>query len=119
MVLGWKKIGDTPRSRYDPPPRTDQTAGAILFSGKGKTILLLTQTTAELLLTKDTIFYIGEMDHSLKKVQPLGKIFERTIVSLENPAVMSPTLNELEGRLYLYFNIGARLKNKIVLAVAE
>jgi hypothetical protein len=37
----------------------------------------------------------------------------------KNPAVMSPTLLEDEGRLWLFFNIGPRLHNEIGLAMEQ
>jgi hypothetical protein len=63
--------------------------------------------------------YAAETDAALETVKPLGKFFERTLVSPANPAVMSPCFLEDAGRLCMFFNIGARLKNKIALAIAE
>ncbi|MDR1269522.1 MAG: hypothetical protein LBK82_08355 [Planctomycetaceae bacterium] len=123
IYLAWSSDGrkweTRPKAVMDPPPETDQTAGAILVQWKGKIYIIAHANNSRAAFNEGYDLYVGETDVSLEKVQPLGKIFERTAVSPENPAVMSPTLIELEGRLYMYFNIGARLRNKIALAIAE
>ncbi|MDR1382789.1 MAG: hypothetical protein LBJ67_02920 [Planctomycetaceae bacterium] len=123
IYLAWSLDGRAwetrPGAVMDPPPGTDQTAGAVLFLWNGKIYIVAHANNSRAAFNEGYDLYIGETDVSLEKVQPLGKIFERTAVFPENPAVMSPTLIELEGRLHMYFNIGSRLKNKIAMAVAE
>ena len=61
----------------------------------------------------------NETDAALEHVKPLGKFFDRTLVSPDNPGAMSPCFIEDGGRWCMFFNIGARLRNKIALAIAE
>ena len=103
----------------DPPRGTDQVAGAVLLPWKGRYYLIAHAHESEDAFNLGYDLYGAETDASLDHVEPLGKFFERTLVSTDNPGAMSPCFLEESGRLYLFFNIGARLQNKIALAIAE
>ena len=45
--------------------------------------------------------------------------YDHTTASPDNVAQMSPCFLEEKGKIYMYTNIGPRLRQKIALAVAE
>jgi hypothetical protein len=64
-------------------------------------------------------FYAVQTTPDLVPIGQPFKYIDRTFVSPTNVAVMSPCILEQSGKLYLYFNVGARLRNQIALAVAQ
>jgi hypothetical protein len=123
IYLAWSKDGrrwePRPTPLMDPPPGTDQVAGAVLLTWQNKLYLVAHANNSKAAFNEGYDLYAAETDAALATVKPLGKFFERTLVSPANPAVMSPCFLEDAGRLCMFFNIGARLKNKIALAIAE
>ena len=123
IYRAWSKDGrkwDTrPQPLMDPPAGTDQVAGAVLLSWGGKSYLIAHANNSKAAFNEGYDLYVAETDAALENVKPLGKFFERTLVSPTNPGVMSPCFIEDAGRLCMFFNIGARLRNKIALAIAE
>jgi hypothetical protein len=123
IYLAWSKDGRRWETRpdpvMDPPPGTNQVAGAVLWTWARKLYLIAHANDSQAAFNVGYDLYVAETDAGLEHVKPLGKFFERTRVSPDNPAVMSPCLIEDEGRWYMFFNIGPRLQNKIALAIAE
>lgn len=123
IYLAWSKDGRKwdarPTPVMDPPPGTDQVAGAVLWPWAGKLYLVAHANNAKVRFNEGFDLYIAETDAALERVKPLGKFYDRTQVSPTNPGVMSPCFIEDDKRWYMFFNIGARLRNKIALAIAE
>ena len=123
IYLAWSKDGrkwDTrPTPVMDPPPGTDQVAGAVLLPWAGKLFLIAHANNSKANFNEGFDLYAAETDAALEQIKPLGKFFDRTLVSPTNPGVMSPCFLEDDGRLWMFFNIGPRLRNKIALAVTE
>jgi hypothetical protein len=123
IYLAWSKDGrkweTRPTPLMDPPPGTDQVAGAVLLPWAGKHYLIAHANNSKVGFNEGFDLYIAETDAALEHVKPLGKFFDRMLVSPTNPGVMSPCFIEDAGRLCMFFNIGARLRNKIAFAFAE
>jgi hypothetical protein len=122
IYLAWSKDGrkweTRPTPLMDPPPGTDQVAGAVLLPWAGKHYLIAHANNSKAGFNVGFDLYAAETDAALEHVQPLGKFFDHTLVSPNNPGVMSPCFIEDAGRLCMFFNIGARLRNKIALAIS-
>lgn len=123
IYLAWSKDGrkweTRPTPLFDPPPGTDQVAGAIYFPWNGRDYFIFhSHRSSSSQLNEGFDLYLAETDAAFEHVKQLGKFMDRRFASSTNPAVMSPTMLEDEGRLYLYFNVGPRLQNKIALAIA-
>lgn len=110
-----------PRSAplINPPPGTDQIAGAVYLRHGGKHYLIFHGNNSKAAFNEGFDLYAAETDESFSRVRHLGKFMDHRFVSPTNPAVMSPCFLEDHGRLYVFLNIGARLKNQIALAVQE
>jgi hypothetical protein len=123
IYLAWSQDGrkwDTrPTPLMNPPPGTDQVAGAVLLPWAGKLLLIAHANNSKAKFNEGFDLYAAETDAALEQIKPLGKFFDRTLVSPSNPGVMSPCFLEDDGRLWMFFNIGPRLRNKIALAVTE
>ena len=123
IYLAWSSDGrkweTRPTPLMDPPPGTDQVAGAVLVPWAGKLYLIAHANNSKAGFNQGYDLYIAETDAALERVQILGKFFDRTLVSPDNPGVMSPCFIEDNGHWCMFFNIGARLRNKIALAIAE
>lgn len=125
IYLAWSKDGrkweTRPKPLMDPPPGTDQVAGSVLLPWAGKLYLIAhaNNSKAKGGLNVGFDLYAAQVDAALETVAPLGRFFERTQVAPDNPGVMSPCFLQEGGRLFMFFNIGARLKNKIALAVSD
>ncbi len=123
IYLAWSSDGrkweTRPTPLMNPPPGTDQVAGAVLVPWAGKLYLIAHANNSKAGFNLGYDLYIAETDAALEHVHPLGKFFDRTLVSPDNPGAMSPCFIEDNGRWCMFFNIGARLRNKIALAIAE
>lgn len=121
IFLAWSRDGrkweTQPKPIVDPPPGTDQVAGAVYLNRGGKHYLIFHANNSKLAFNDGYDLYVAETDRAFSKIHHLGKFMERTFVSPENPAVMSPFLFQDEGKLAVFFNVGARLRNKIALAI--
>lgn len=122
IYLAWSKDGRQWETRraplFDPPPGTDQVSGAIYFSWGGRDYFIFHSHNSNIKFNEGFDLYLAETDAAFEHVSQLGKFMDHNFVSPTNPAVMSPTILEEDGRLYLYFNVGPRLQNKIALAIA-
>ena len=123
IYLAWSKNGRNWETRREPvlnpPPGTDQVAGAVLLPWHGKNYLIAHANNSQADFNSGFDLYAAEIDDSFEHVKPLGKFFDHTQVSPANPAVMSPCFIEDCGNLCMFFNIGPRLRNKIALAIAN
>ena len=63
--------------------------------------------------------YLNKADADFTKAKPIGRFMEASAFGADNPSLMSPCFFEENGALYLFVNIGPRLKNTIALAVAK
>ncbi|MCU0916561.1 MAG: hypothetical protein MUC88_18655 [Planctomycetes bacterium] len=125
IYLAWSKDGRQWETRrtplMDPPPGTDQVAGAWYLPWQGKHYLIVHANRAADPGAFNVNFnlYVAEVDAAFERTQHLGLFYSRTAVSPANEAVMSPCMVAEGNRLYMFLNIGPRLHNKIALAVAE
>ena len=123
IYLAWSKDGRKWEPRraplMDPPPGTDQTAGAVYLPWRGRHYVIAHANNSRVAFNEGYDLYLAETDAAFEKTTPLGKFLDRSIASPSNPAVMSPCFLEEDGRLYLFMNVGPRLRNKIALAVSE
>lgn len=123
IYLAWSRDGCKwdvrPTPVMSPPAGTDQVAGAVLLTVAGKHYLIAHANNSKAGFNQGFDLYAAETDAAFERVRLIGKYFDHTTVSPTNPAVMSPCFIEDEGRWYMFFNIGARLQNKITLAIAE
>ena len=123
IYLAWSKDGrkwlTRPKPIMDPPPGTDQVAGAVLVTFSGKHYLIAHANNSKAAFNAGFDLYIAATDDAFEHVKPLGKFFDHTEVSAANPGAMSPCFLEDAGRWYMFFNIGPRLNNKIALAIAD
>ena len=103
----------------NPPPGTDQVAGAVLLSRGERHYLIAHANDSKANFNQGFDLYVAETDAALEQTKHLGKFLDHTFVSPTNTAVMSPCFIEDDGRLCLFFNIGPRLLNKIALAISE
>jgi hypothetical protein len=141
IYLAWSRDGRTWEPRrtplLTPPPGTSQVAQAWYFPWKGKHYLIYHAHEAGNELHAS--LHISEVDAAFEQTKHLGVFYDRTSVSPDNVAQMSPCfvaervegiLPSMEGkdasgtpmprnRLYLFTNIGPRLNQKIALAVAD
>ena len=128
IYLAWSKDGRkwTPRAApfMDPPPGNDQVAGAWLLPWKGRNYIIahanpnLAQGIRGINGSGFDL-YLNEVDAGFTKARPIGKFMEASAFGADNPSLMSPCIFEENGALYLFVNIGPRLKNAIALAVAK
>jgi hypothetical protein len=128
IYLAWSKDGRkwTPRAAplMDPPPGNDQVAGAWLLPWKGRHYII---AHANSKLAQGPVgingsgfdLYLNEVDAGFTKANPIGTFMEASAFGADNPALMSPCIFEENGALYLFVNIGPRLRNTIALAVAK
>jgi hypothetical protein len=120
IFLAWSNDGRKweaqPKPIMDPPPGTDQVAGAVYLNRGGQHYLIFHANNSKLAFNEGYNLYVAETDPAFSKVRHLGKFMERTFVSPDNPGVMSPFFLEDEGKLAVFFNVGPRLRNKIALA---
>lgn len=123
IYLAWSKDGrkweTRPQPLMNPPPGTDQVAGAVLLTWAGRNYLIAHANNSQAAFNSGFDLYAAETDTALLAVSPARRFLDRTFVNATNPAVMSPCFLEDSGRLYLFFNIGPRLQNKIALAVCD
>jgi hypothetical protein len=105
----------------DPPPGTDQVAGACYLPWQGWHYLTSHANRAADPGSFNINFnlYIAEVDAVFEQAKHLGLFYDRTAVSAGNEAVMSPCIIAEGSKLYMFINIGPRLHNKIALAVAD
>ncbi len=100
-----------------PPPGASQVAQAWYFPWRGKHYVIYhahqagNETYASL--------HVSEVDAAFEHTQHLGVFYDRTSVSPDNVAQMSPCFVTEGSRLYLFTNIGPRLNQKIALAIAD
>jgi hypothetical protein len=123
IYLAWSKDGRLWESRraplLDPPPGTDQVAGAVYLPRGERHFLIFHANNSKAAFNKGFGLYVAETDAAMQKVTHLGKFMDPSFVSPENPAVMSPSFIEDSGRLHLFLNIGPRLQNQIALAIEQ
>ncbi|MEY3896403.1 MAG: hypothetical protein RLZZ214_1923 [Verrucomicrobiota bacterium] len=125
IYLAWSKDGRawTPRAEpfMDPPPGTDQVAGAWLLPWKGRNHIIAhaNANRGDGINGNGFDLYLNEVNEDFSKARPVGKFMAAAAFGAENPALMSPCLFEENGSLYLFVNIGPRLNNTIALAVAK
>lgn len=123
IYLAWSKDGRKWEPRraplMDPPPGTDQTAGAVYLPWRGRHYVIAHANNSRVAFNEGYDLYLAETDTAFEKTTHRGKFLDRSIASPSNPAVMSPCFLEEDGRLYLFMNVGPRLRNKIALAVSE
>jgi hypothetical protein len=107
-------------SFLDPPPGTDQVAGAWYLPWGGKYYIIAHANNSKAGFNQGYDLYLAETAAAFEHVVQLGKFLDRTFVSPTNEGVMSPCFfQELDGPVYLFLNIGPRLRNKIALAIEE
>lgn len=120
IYLAWSQDGRTWESRrtpvVNPPPGTDQVAGAVYLPRGGRHYLIFHANNSKVAFNQGYDLYVAETDVAFEEVTHLGKFIERSFVSATNPAIMSPCILEDEAGLSLFFNVGPRLQNKIALA---
>jgi hypothetical protein len=104
----------------NPPPGTDQMAGAWYFPWHGRHYLIAHANNSRAGFNQGYDLYLAETDAAFEHAVHLGKFLDHTFVSPTNEGVMSPCFfQEQEGPVYLFLNVGPRLRNQIALAVAE
>lgn len=120
IYLAWSKDGRAWESRrtplLDPPPGTGQVAQAWLFPWHEKLYLIFHAHEAKQVQSAD--LHVAEIDAAMEKPRYIGLFYPRTSISPDNAAQMSPCLIENGGTLYMFTNVGPRLKQKIALATA-
>ncbi len=125
IYLAWSREGRHWETRgtpvMDPPPGTDQVAGAVYLPWQGRHYLIAHANRAADPGSFNVNFnlYVAEVDAAFEQTKHLGLFYGRTAVSADNGAVMSPCIIAEGSRLYMFVNIGPRLHNKIALAVAD
>lgn len=100
-----------------PPPGTSQVAQAWYFPWQGKQYLIYHAHEA-----RDETYaslHISEVDAAFERTRHLGVFYDRTSLSADNVAQMSPCFIAEGNRLYLFTNVGPRLNQKIALAIAD
>ncbi len=104
----------------DPPPGTDQVAGAWYLPWRGRHYLIshANRTSDPKAFNVDFNLYASEVDPAFEHARHLGRFFDCAAVSPTNAAVMSPCFIAEGNKLYLFYNIGPRLNQKIALATA-
>jgi hypothetical protein len=125
IYQAWSKDGRawTPHAEpfMDPPPGTDQVAGAWLFPWKGRNYIIAhaNANRGDGINGNGFDLYLNEVNASFTYADPLGKFMAASAFGADNSSLMSPCIFEENGSLYLFANIGPRLKNTIALAVAK
>jgi hypothetical protein len=125
IYLAWSKDGRKwiPRDEpfMDPPPGTDQVAGAWLLPLKGRNYIIshANSNRGERINGIGFDLYLNRVNADFAKAAPIGKLMEAGAFGAENPALMSPCVFEENGLLFLFVNTGPRLNNVISLAVAK
>ncbi len=125
IYLAWSKDGrhwETRRTPVmDPPPGTDQVAGAWYLPWQGRHYLIAHANRAADPGSFNVNFnlYVAEVDAAFEQTKHLGLFYSRAAVSADNEAVMSPCIVAEGSKLCMFINIGPRLHNKIALAVAD
>lgn len=123
IYLAWSKDGRKWEARarpvMNPPPGTDQIAGAVLLSWAGKDHLIAHANNSKAAFNAGFDLYAAETDPTFEHVTAPVRFIDHTFVSADNPGLMSPCFIEDAGRLCLFFNIGPRLQNKIALAIYD
>jgi len=143
IYLAWSNDGRAWEPRREPlltpPPGTSQVAQAWYFPWRGKHYLIYHAHEA-----RDETYaslHISEVDAAFERTEHLGIFYDRTSVSPDNVAQMSPcfvTEDEhvesippssgsedaggtpaTRSRIYLFTNIGPRLNQKIALAISD
>ncbi|MEN6425206.1 MAG: hypothetical protein ABFE13_07575 [Phycisphaerales bacterium] len=100
-----------------PPPGTSQVAQAWYFLWQDKHYLIYHAHEA-----KDETYaslHVSEVDAAFEQTKYLGVFYNRTSLSPDNVAQMSPCFVAEDNRLYLFTNVGPRLNQKIALAIAD
>jgi len=100
-----------------PPPGTSQVAQAWYLPWQGKQYLIYHAHEA-----RDETYaslHVSEVDADFEQTKHLGVFYDRTSLSPDNVAQMSPCLVAEGSRLYLFTNVGPRLNQKIALAIAD
>ena len=120
IYLAWSKDGRSWQPRraplINPPVGTDQIAQAWYWPWHGKHYVIFHGHRTKRNEIAD--LYLGELDETFEKYLDHGLFYEHTSAGQGNVAQMSPCLVEENGKLYLYTNVGPRLKQKIALAIA-
>ncbi len=125
IYLAWSRDGRRWETRgtavMDPPPGTDQVAGAVYLPWQGRHYLIAhaNRTADPGSFNVNFNLYIAEVDATFEQTKHLGLFYARTAVSADNEAVMSPCIVAEGDKLYMFVNIGPRLHNRIALAVAD
>jgi len=121
IYLAWSKDGRSWEARrtalLDPPPGTGQVAQAWYFPWRGKHYLIYHGHLASNMQAAN--LYANEIDPTFENPTYLGLFHGHTTASPDNVAQMSPCFLEINGKVYMYTNIGPRLQQKIALAVAD
>jgi hypothetical protein len=128
IYLAWSKDGRkwVPRTEpiMDPPAGTDQVAGAWLLPWKGRNYVISHANVnlpegVEGINGSGFDLYQNEVNADFTKALPAGKFMVASAFGASNTALMNPCFYQENGLLYLFANIGPRLNNTIVLAVAK
>ena len=123
IYLAWSKDGRHWQAQPDPiirpPAGTDQVAGAICLPWKGKHYVIFHGHDSAVKANDGFDLFAAETSPTFDLIGTPFKYIDRTFVSPTNVAVMSPSILNESGKLYLYFNVGPRLNNQIALAVAD
>lgn len=128
IYLAWSKDGrkwiPLAEPFMDPPPGTDQVAGAWLLPWKGRNYIISHANVnlaegVEGINGKGFGLYQNVVDAEFTKALPAGKFMEASAFGANNSALMNPCFYEENGLLYLFVNTGPRLNNAIALAVAK
>ena len=99
-----------------PPPGTGQIAGNWFFTWKGKNYIAyhahwnVNITVADLL--------VSEIDPTFEHSKFVGLLMDHKAAGTWNETAMGPCMIQENGKLYMFYNIGPRLNQKIALAIA-
>lgn len=120
IYLATSKDGRTWEARQtpliDPPPGTDQVANASYLPWNGKHYIIYHAHWTVQNMVAD--LHASEVDPAFEQAKHVGLLYDHKAAGLENVAQMSANLFEEGEKLYLFVNIGPRLKQKISLAIA-
>lgn len=108
----------------DPPPGTDQVAGAWWIPWNGRNYIISHANADDAnphvpINNKGFNLYLNETDAGFTKTRPLGRFMDASVFGADNAGLMSPCVFEENGVLYLFVNTGPRLGNKISLAIGK
>lgn len=108
----------------DPPPGTDQVAGAWWFPWRGRHLVLChanasTEGPPGNIHNRDFHLYLAETDAGFRPARHLGRFMDASRFGDDNPGLMCPSVFEEDGKLHMFLNTGARLNNRISRAVSE